>query len=715
MIAGLEAPSAGSIWIGGRDVTLLGRPSATSAWCSRATRLFPHLDVLGNVAYGLEVSGVAKAAARERARAAMAGVGLRGPRRAAAERALRRPAAARRARPRARPRAGGAAVRRAALEPRCAAAPLDARGDPRAAAAARPDRRVRHPRPGRGDRGERPHRRDGPRPDRAVGHARRALRAAGERVRRRLHGRGDAVRRDPARRRRGAARAARGRQRRAALGAGRRPGAEGRGPARGLAHRALRARASCAAVVQKSAYLGSTPRVHLRDRARTDLRRRHGARRAPSDPASARVFASPATASRSCPPTMPGFPPPDRHFCDDFLPALRRHRRLGRAARPLPGARPRPRPARGVRPRPGPLRPLLVRGARGVLRPLEEPARCGDPALPRRPGARMRRRGAGATRCFAGEAINLTEGRAVLHTALARAARRGAVLATRCRRRARRCSPSPRRCAPGPATRRGRCATSSTSASAAATSGRRWRWRRWRRSLIRAWRCTSSPTSTATTSPRCCAEWHRQRRSSSSRARPSPPRRRWPTPRPRRPGSWPAAATRAGSPSTSSRRPRTSRRRRASASRRTFGFRDWVGGRYSLWSAIGLPIAIAVGAAAFRELLAGARAMDEHFATRAGREEPAGAARPARRLVPQLPRLRQPQRRALPPWPEAPARLPAAARDGEQRQARRPRRARAAVRDQPGGLGRAGHQRPACLLPDAAPGHGRRFRSSSSW
>jgi len=46
----------------------------------------------------------------------------------------------------------------------------------------------------------------------------------------------------------------------------------------------------------------------------------------------------------------------------------------------------------------------------------------------------------------------------------------------------------------------------------------------------------------------------------------------------------------------------------------TFGFWDWVGGRYSLWSAIGLPIAIAVGAANFRELLAGAYAMDRHFA-----------------------------------------------------------------------------------------------------
>jgi glucose-6-phosphate isomerase len=45
----------------------------------------------------------------------------------------------------------------------------------------------------------------------------------------------------------------------------------------------------------------------------------------------------------------------------------------------------------------------------------------------------------------------------------------------------------------------------------------------------------------------------------------------------------------------------------------TFGFWDWVGGRYSLWSAIGLPIAIAIGEKNFREFLAGAHAMDEHF------------------------------------------------------------------------------------------------------
>lgn len=46
---------------------------------------------------------------------------------------------------------------------------------------------------------------------------------------------------------------------------------------------------------------------------------------------------------------------------------------------------------------------------------------------------------------------------------------------------------------------------------------------------------------------------------------------------------------------------------------RVFAFQDWVGGRYSLWSTIGLPIAIALGADAFAALLAGAAHMDRHF------------------------------------------------------------------------------------------------------
>ncbi len=56
------------------------------------------------------------------------------------------------------------------------------------------------------------------------------------------------------------------------------------------------------------------------------------------------------------------------------------------------------------------------------------------------------------------------------------------------------------------------------------------------------------------------------------------------------------------------------------AADRVFGFWDWVGGRYSVWSAIGLPVMLAIGAERFREFLAGAHAMDEHFRTAAPEE-----------------------------------------------------------------------------------------------
>jgi glucose-6-phosphate isomerase len=46
-----------------------------------------------------------------------------------------------------------------------------------------------------------------------------------------------------------------------------------------------------------------------------------------------------------------------------------------------------------------------------------------------------------------------------------------------------------------------------------------------------------------------------------------------------------------------------------------FAFWDWVGGRYSLWSAIGLPIALVIGMDRFEEMLSGGHAMDEHFRT----------------------------------------------------------------------------------------------------
>lgn len=46
---------------------------------------------------------------------------------------------------------------------------------------------------------------------------------------------------------------------------------------------------------------------------------------------------------------------------------------------------------------------------------------------------------------------------------------------------------------------------------------------------------------------------------------------------------------------------------------RVFGFEDWVGGRYSIWGPIGLPLMIAIGPKAFRAFLFGAQAMDQHF------------------------------------------------------------------------------------------------------
>ena len=48
-------------------------------------------------------------------------------------------------------------------------------------------------------------------------------------------------------------------------------------------------------------------------------------------------------------------------------------------------------------------------------------------------------------------------------------------------------------------------------------------------------------------------------------------------------------------------------------SARTFELWPWVGGRYSLWSAVGLPIALGIGMDGFERLLNGAHAMDEHF------------------------------------------------------------------------------------------------------
>ncbi|MDH5538083.1 MAG: ABC transporter ATP-binding protein [Rhizobacter sp.] len=78
MIAGLEPPTSGQILIQGRDVTASGPAERNVSMVFQSYALFPHMNVLANVAYGLSVSGVARVDARRRAQAALDNVGLTG-------------------------------------------------------------------------------------------------------------------------------------------------------------------------------------------------------------------------------------------------------------------------------------------------------------------------------------------------------------------------------------------------------------------------------------------------------------------------------------------------------------------------------------------------------------------------------------------------------------------------------------------------------------
>ncbi|MDO9089918.1 MAG: ABC transporter ATP-binding protein [Burkholderiaceae bacterium] len=78
LIAGLESPSAGQIFIDGRDVTSLGPADRNVSLVFQSYALFPHMSVLDNVAYGLSVSGMPRLRARARALEALDGVGLVG-------------------------------------------------------------------------------------------------------------------------------------------------------------------------------------------------------------------------------------------------------------------------------------------------------------------------------------------------------------------------------------------------------------------------------------------------------------------------------------------------------------------------------------------------------------------------------------------------------------------------------------------------------------
>lgn len=78
MIAGLESPTSGRILIEGQDVTTLGPAERNVSLVFQSYALFPHMNVVDNVSYGLRMSGQPVAQARERARAMLDTVGLRG-------------------------------------------------------------------------------------------------------------------------------------------------------------------------------------------------------------------------------------------------------------------------------------------------------------------------------------------------------------------------------------------------------------------------------------------------------------------------------------------------------------------------------------------------------------------------------------------------------------------------------------------------------------
>ncbi len=76
MAAGLEAPDAGTVWFDGVDITALPPERRGFALMFQDFALFPHLNVVDNVAFGLVEQGLRKADARERAGAMLQRFGL---------------------------------------------------------------------------------------------------------------------------------------------------------------------------------------------------------------------------------------------------------------------------------------------------------------------------------------------------------------------------------------------------------------------------------------------------------------------------------------------------------------------------------------------------------------------------------------------------------------------------------------------------------------
>ena len=167
MIAGHESISEGDIRLGNTVVTDLPPARRGTAMMFQSYALFPHLDLVDNVAFSLKMKGVDKDDPPRQGDGDAQADADGGLRDAPARAALRRPAAARGARPRADHRPRGAAARRAAFGARSLPQDPHAGRAEEAADLARHHLRACHAQPGGGDGARRPHRRDERRPHRA--------------------------------------------------------------------------------------------------------------------------------------------------------------------------------------------------------------------------------------------------------------------------------------------------------------------------------------------------------------------------------------------------------------------------------------------------------------------------------------------------------------------------------------------------------------------
>ncbi len=187
MIAGFEEPESGQVMLTGRDIVGVPPYKRNVNTVFQSYALFPHLTVFDNVAFGLRRKKVPKHEAQRPGAAVSPAGPARGIRRSPPPATLGRPAAAGRAGTRARQPACSAPSRRAARRARPQAAQADAARAHAHTARGRRDVHLRHPRPGRSARDERPPGGDVVRPRRADRLPGGHLRTARDPLRRRLH------------------------------------------------------------------------------------------------------------------------------------------------------------------------------------------------------------------------------------------------------------------------------------------------------------------------------------------------------------------------------------------------------------------------------------------------------------------------------------------------------------------------------------------------